>query len=152
MRAGWLFPLALLATPADARETLGIHDGWGAFRDSAPLRCFAIARPVRGDGFASVAHWPRAGLRGQLHIRLSRPRGANAQVTLSVGERRFELVAGERDAWAADARADAAIIAAMRSARAMSIEALGRGGEPFADTYALRGAATAIDTAALGCL
>jgi len=152
MKGVLLIALALMATPAAARETLGVHAGWGAFRDSAPLRCFAIARPVRGDGFASVAHWPRAGLRGQLHIRLSRPRGASAQVTLSVGDRRFELVAGERDAWAADARADAAIIAAMRSARAMSIEALDRGGTPFADTYALRGAATAIDTAALGCL
>ena len=38
-----------------------------------------------------------------------------ARVTLSIGERRFELIAGLADAWATDARADAAIVAAMSS-------------------------------------
>jgi hypothetical protein len=31
------------------------------------------------------------------------------------------------------------------------VEAVGVGGRPFADTYALSGAATAIDAAALAC-
>lgn len=146
--------LVLAPGPLAAREALGVYARWGAFRDASPLRCYAITRPVSGsaNGFASVGDWPRAGIRGQLHIRLSRARAAQAQVTLSIGERRFDLVAGDSDAWAADARADAAIIAAMRSARSMSVEALGRDGRPFADVYALSGAATAIDAAALGCL
>jgi hypothetical protein len=33
----------------------------------------------------------------------------------------------------------------------MSVEAVGARGRPFADVYALPGAATAIDAAALGC-
>jgi len=72
-------------------------------------------------------------------------------VTLSIGERRFQLVGGASDAWAPDARTDAAIVAAIRSARSMSVESVDAQGRPFADTYALRGAATAIDAAALGC-
>ncbi|MBS0478783.1 MAG: hypothetical protein JSR79_05735 [Proteobacteria bacterium] len=137
-----------------ARETIGVYGGWGAFTDDAPRHCFAIAQPVdpaRRAGFLSIATWPDRHLRGQLHVRLSRPRAGAARVTLSVGERRFDLVAGDMDAWAPDARTDAAIVAAMRSSRSLSVEALGRDGSPFADTYALSGAATAIDAAALAC-
>jgi len=147
--------LALALLLAQGRVPLGIYDSWGAFRDPSPLRCFAIAQPVekhRDPGpFASVANWPRDGVRNQLHIRLSRARAPNARVTLSIGERRFELQAGDSDAWAPDARTDAAIVVAMRSGRSMSVETLSANGAPFADSYALKGAATAIDAAALGC-
>ena len=154
--------LLLVAGPAAARDSLGVFDSWGAFSDPSPRRCYAIAQPVQAGGastwrpFASIATWPGpggvGGARNQLHIRLSRERNAQSRVTLSVGERRFELVAGNADAWAPDARTDAAIVAAIRSSRSMSIETLGRNGAPFADVYALRGAATAIDAAALGCV
>lgn len=147
-----------LATPALARESLGVFDSWGAFVDAVPPRCFAIAQPVRAGGaarwrpFASVASFPARGARNQLHIRLSRERDPRAQVTLSIGERRFALIAGNADAWAPDARTDAAIVTAIRSGRSMSVETLSKQGQPFADVYALRGAATAIDAAALGCV
>jgi hypothetical protein len=145
----------LLLLQAQSRTPLGTFDSWGAFRDSSPLRCFAIAETVEkykvARPFASIATWPRDGVRNQLHIRLSRVRAANTRVTLSIGERRFELQAGDADAWAPDANTDAAIVAAMRSGRSMSVETVGASGTPFADTYALKGAATAIDAAALGC-
>jgi hypothetical protein len=149
--------LALVAAPVAARESLGVFDNWGAFTDASPKRCYAIAQPMRRDSpagwrpFASIATWPGQGARNQLHIRLSRERDPRARVTLSVGDRRFELVAGNADAWAPDARTDAAVVAAIRSSRSMSVETLGRSGQPFADIYPLRGAATAIDAATLGC-
>ncbi len=147
--------LALPATAA-ARDSLGIFEGWGAFRDDRPLRCFAIAEPVRpGKGawrpFAAVAHWPGRGARNQVNIRLSRALAPGAQVTLGIGERNFAMVAGGADAWAPDARTDAAIVAAMRSGSLMSISAQAASGGRFTDSYRLRGAATAIDAAALGC-
>ena len=151
--------LGLTAAPAAAREPLGIFDRWGAFRDPSPLKCFAISTPVErsaGGGnwrpFASIATWPGQNARAQLHLRLSHERDPRARVTISVGDRRFELVAGNADAWAPDARTDAAIVAAIRAGRSLSVEALGKGGRPFVDVYALRGAATAIDAAALGCV
>lgn len=149
--------LLLLAAAGQApgRVPLGIFEGWGSFRDAAPARCYAIAQPVQGarrGAFASVAGWPGQGVRNQLHIRLSRVRDPRAKVTLSVGERRFELIAGPSDAWAPDVRTDAAIVAAMRSSRSMSVESIARGGGAFADVYALKGAATAIDAAAVGCV
>lgn len=149
--------LLFTAAPVGARDSLGVFEAWGAFRDPATPRCYAIALPVvvrkgaNGQPFAAVGTWPRQRVRGQVHFRLSRSRSADAPAILSVGERRFTLAAGPADAWAPDARADAAIIAAMRSARSMSIQTSDARGRAFADTYALRGAATAIDAAALGC-
>lgn len=146
--------LALLLLFAAPRETVGVYGSWGAFSDASPRRCFAIAQPVdpaQRAGSLSVANWPGQNIRNQLHVRLSRPRVPTARVTLSIGDRRFDLIANNTDAWAPDARTDAAIVAAMRSGRSMSVEALGANGAAFADTYALSGAATAIDAAALAC-
>lgn len=147
-----------VSTPAQARDSLGVFGGWGAFHDPATPRCYAIAEPARTSSgkagwraFASVGTWPKSNVRGQLHIRLSRARAAQAKAYLSIGERRFALSAGAADAWAQDARMDAAIIAAMRSASTMSIESTAANGRAFSDLYALKGAATAMDAAALGC-
>jgi hypothetical protein len=139
-----------------ARRSLGTFEGWGAFRDDVPARCFAIAEPVRKGGgkwraFASVATWPQAGVRGQVHIRLSREKLAAAPVTLTIGGKSYAMVAGGADVWAADPRADAAIVAAMRSAPSMSVATRAATGGAFSESYALRGAATAMDAAALGC-
>jgi hypothetical protein len=148
--------LALIAPQAQGRAQLGVFESWGAFRDASPRRCYAIARPVEKSAgaqpFASVATWPGDRVRNQLHVRLSRARHPRAKVTLAIGERRFELVAGESDAWSPDARTDAAVVSAIREGRSMSVESVSAGGNPFADTYALKGAATAIDAAALGCV
>lgn len=148
--AGW-------ATVAPARETLGIFNRWGAFRDDRPLRCFAISEPpVRyaerdWRPFASVATWPGRNVRGQLHVRLRKTKLANAPITLTIGDRRFPLAGGGGDAWAPNARVDAAIVAVMRSGDTMSISTRAANGRPFADIYRLKGAATAIDAATLGC-
>ena len=149
--------LVLLASSAmAARTSLGTFDGWGAFKDDNPARCYAIAQPVRGNGgkwrpFASVATWPQARVRGQVHIRLGREKLASAPVTLIIGDRRFNMVAGGADVWAPDPRIDAAIVAAMRSNPSMRIATRAATGTGFAETYALKGAATAMDAAALGC-
>ena len=153
---GLAVALLLIAAPAQARDSLGVFEGWGAFRDAQPLRCYAIAEPARSGGgkwrpFANIAHWPGEGVRGQIHIRLSREVRRGAKVVLSIDDRRITLVGGGADAWASNPRADASIIAAIRSGRSMSIASVAATGGGFADTYRLKGAATAIDAAALGC-
>lgn len=149
-------PLALLAlaAPLAAKDSLGVYSNWAAFRDDSPQRCYAIAQPRSPSGnspFASVATWPSANIRSQLHMRLSRSVDEGADVTLSVGERRFDLAANGRNAWAKDAAMDAAIIAAMRSASGMSVAGRGSDGRRFNDRYDLSGAATAMDAALVGC-
>ena len=164
MRCRRFFPVAgaalwLLAAPLPARDTIAVHGGWAAFRDSGPRRCFAVADPVRtrasGSGwrpFAAVSFRPGAGVGAQINIRLRYRKLRGAPVFLAVGGQRFRLIAGGSDAWAANPAEDAAIVAAMRSAPSMSVETRARDGRAFADIYRLRGAATAIDAAALACV
>jgi len=149
-----LLLMAAILTPATGRQALGVFHSWGTFREADPARCFAMAEPVRhGTGaFASIATWPARGIRDQFFARLSRPPRDGVPPMLSIDDRRFTLTARGNQAWAPDARTDAAIVAAMRSARAMSISGITASGRPFADTYALPGAASAIDAAALACL
>ena len=163
-RAGWAttvffiltFGIPMLAMAA-APAALGIFDGWGAFRDPGTPRCYAIAAPAATIGrpqtkaYASVGYWPKSRIRGQFYVHLSKERGAGRELRLTVGSRRFILTGNGVHGWASDARMDAAIIAAMRSAPSMSVESATAAGGAIADTYRLRGAATAMDAAAIAC-
>lgn len=158
MRTALGVALALLAAvPAQARDGLGTFGSWGAFRDPAVPRCYAIAmaRPSTQQRdfqpYATVGTWPRRDVRNQLHVRLSRRLTPDARIVLTIGRERFALVGGGADAWAADRRMDAAIAAAMRSAESMTVNARDARGRGFSNTWPLAGAATAIDAAALGC-
>lgn len=148
---------ALLCTPAAARDNLGVFDKWGAFRDPSVPRCYAIALAEPStlqrdyEPFASVGTWPKRGIRSQLHIRLSRKLADKQPITLILGRDRYALVGGGGDAWAQDKRMDAAIIAAMRSAGTMIVNATDNRGRRFSNSFNLSGAATAMDAATVGC-
>ena len=147
----------LLATPALARDALGLFGSWATFRDGQAPRCYAIAKALPSakqrdyQPYADVAWWPRQAVRGQVHFRLSRKLQPGAPIVLSIGGQRLNLVGGGGDAWAADKRMDAAVIAAMRSASEMTVSARDADGRGFSNTWQLDGAATAMDAAAVGC-
>jgi hypothetical protein len=149
--------LLVLATPASARDPLGVFGQWGAFRDPGVPRCYAIAmaepsaKEREYQPFATVSHWPRAAIRGQVHFRLSRKLASNSAISLSIGGSRIALTGGGGDAWAIDKRGDAAIVAAMRSTSEMTVSARDAKGRGFSNTWKLQGAATAMDAAALAC-
>jgi len=153
--------LACLAAPAAAKDSLGMFSDWGAFRDPAVPRCYAIAmaqpasrareRAREYQPFASIGSWPRQQLRNQLHLRLSRKTSPAGTIILRIGRESFELTGGGGNAWAQDRRMDAAIVASMRSAGSMSVTARDTNGRSFTDSYSLAGAATAMDAATVGC-
>lgn len=151
------FFLALLAVASPvsgAKQPLGIFSSWGAFRDGD--RCWAVAEPEgagrRGGGraFASVT-WSARGERGQVAFRLARPKRAGSAVLLRIDDRLFQLIGGGDTAWGADPRADADIVTAMRTGVQMTLETRAENGAALRDGYPLRGAATAIDAAAIAC-
>jgi len=149
--------LVMLAAPLAAKDSLGVFDDWGAFADPAVPRCYAIAQaaadkhPATYQAYADVGTWPRQGERGQVHFRLSRALAAGGRPSLALGGARYPLTGGGADAWAPDRRADAAIVAAMRATEAMSVTAVDKAGRRFTDRYSLKGAATAMDAATVGC-
>ena len=145
-----LFALSAEAQP----QSLGIFGQWGAFRDSA--RCYAISEPSEhrregGQAFASVGTWPGRNIRSQVHFRFAYPKRQGSAVLLRIDDKTFQLIGGGADGWAPDAGADAAIVTAMRTGVAMSVETRSQSGGLMRDDYALRGAATAIDAAAIAC-
>jgi hypothetical protein len=145
--------LAMLAAPLLAKDRLGAYYSWAAFSDPEVPRCYAIGAPETSSGeggYVSIAFFPKNGLTHQVYARLSRTRNANAGITLTVGGRRFALKADGNGGWAKDRATDLAIVAAMRSAQSLSVQSSGPGGN-IIDAYILRGAASAIDAAALGC-
>lgn len=144
----------LFAAPLAARESLGVFDGWAAFKDAKPLRCYAIAKPQGkppAPAYVTVSNWPDKQVRGALHIVLSRDVADETGARLVVGDKRFTLIAKGRNAWAKDPREDAAIVAALRSAARMSVSARSAKGGTFTDRYTLAGVATAMDAATVGC-
>lgn len=149
--------LVASTTPVLARDALGTFGVWGVFRDPGTPRCYAIAmaapsaRQREFQPYADVAWWPRAGVRGQVHFRLSRKVRPNAPIMLFIGNQRIALSGGGGDAWAPDKRGDAAIMAAMRSAGEMTVSARDANGQGFTNTWSLDGAATAMDAAAVAC-
>jgi hypothetical protein len=149
---------AALSVPAFAqRQSLGIFGQWGAFRDGDGSRCFAIAEPpqarrnLQWKPFASVAFYQKRGTRGQIHFRLSRTKRAGSALILRIDDRTFQLVGGGANAWASGPEADAAIVSAMRSGLTMTLETRSERGGLIRDSYQLRGAATAVDAAAIAC-
>ncbi len=146
-----------VGSPLAARDALGIFSDWGAFRDPAVPRCYAIAEPQPGklpreyEPFSAVGTWPERNVHSQVNFRLSRKIASKSAITLSIGRSRFALTGGGGDAWAKDQAMDAAIVSAMRSATSMTISARDTTGLRFANTYNLTGAATAMDAATVGC-
>ena len=157
MRVASTFLLFLgMAYPAFAQpQSLGVFGDWGSF--SREGRCYAIAEPVDAPPasawrpFAAIGHLPARHAGGQLNIRLSREKRPGSAVLLNIDGRSFQLVGGGHDAWAADAGADREIQAAMRTGVDMVVETRSIEGLLVRDHYRLRGAATAMDAAAIAC-
>lgn len=149
--------VSAMAGPASARDSLGVFSDWGAFRDPAVPRCYAIAKPAPStlarefEPFATVGTWPRRQVRNQFHLRLSRKTAADSAISLRIGGKSFALTGSGGNAWARNRAMDAAIVAAMRSAGAMTVSARDMRGRGFSNTYQLSGAATAMDAATVGC-
>jgi hypothetical protein len=157
---GALFSVLLVTLPAPVSaqlKALVVFGQWGAFEKIEPRTCYAIARPYRAPReldwkpFAAVSWWPTRKVRSQVHFRLSREKRQGSAVLLKIDGQTFQLRGGGIDAWAPDARADAAIVAAMRGGVEMRVETRAPNGARVRDVYQLRGAATAIDAAAVAC-
>ena len=116
--------------------------------------CVALGRSARiaakgkvqaTAGFAfsrDRRHW------GEFHARLRRVPRSGSSVILTIGDQPFLLAPRGDWAWSRGPLQEQAIIAALRNASGMRVEARDLAGQRFNDPYALDGAPTAIDAAA----
>ncbi|MCL6683743.1 hypothetical protein [Sphingomonas alba] len=147
----------MLATAAAAAPSHLLASGgsWASF--DRGQSCEAVAQPLLPAKkqelapFAAIA-FDRSGPRhGQFSAQLRRPVRPRSSVILTIGDQPFMLVASGASAWSKDSAQEAAIIAAMRAASGLRVEARDIGGRRMSDRYLLEGAPTAIDAAAAAC-
>ena len=153
--AAFLCLLVATAAAAAPSRLLIARGSWASFdRGTA---CEAVATPLlpprKQDAQPYVAiAFDRGGPRqGQLFAQLRRTSRPGSSVLLTIGEQPFLLVARGASAWSKDSVQEAAIIAAMRGAGGMRIEARDLSGRRTTDRFLLDGAPTAIDAAAAAC-
>lgn len=144
--------LALLLALAPAPQIVAARGQWAALRQgrtceaaAKSLRPAVKGRPPARASLSFDAGGPR---RGQVAVRLSRVPRIGASVMLVVGEARFLLMPQGDMAWSRGPAQEAAILAALRGAGGMRVEARSPGGGRIVDRYALDGAPLAIDAAA----
>jgi len=156
MRLAVLLCLGLASAAAAAPSRLIVARGtWASF--DRGLVCEAVARPLapakkgQAEPYVAIAFDRGGGRQGQIFTRLRRPARAGSSVILTIGDQPFMLVLRGASAWSKDARQEAAILAAMRAAGGIRIEARDAAGRRMTDRYLLDGAPTAIDAAAAAC-
>jgi hypothetical protein len=88
---------------------------------------------------------------GEFHARLSRTVRPGSSVMLTIANQPFLLIARGNDAWSRGPLQEQAIIAALRGAGDMRVDARDLAGRRFVDPYSLDGAPTAVDAAAARC-
>ena len=144
--------LALLLMLVPAPQIVAARGHWAALRQGRT--CEAAARSLRPavkdrpSARASLSFDAGGPRRGQFAVRLSRVPRPGASVMLVIGEAQFLLVPRGDMAWSRGPAQEIAIIAALRSAGGMRIEARSPGGGRIVDRYDLDGAPLAIDAAA----
>lgn len=149
--------LILSAAAASAPAATIVYAGpqWAAIDRGAT--CEAMSRSVRiapkGKVQAIAGFTFSADRRrwGEFHARLRRMPRSGAAVMLRIDDQPFLLVSSGNWAWSDGPLQEQAIIRALRSAGAMSVESRDLAGRRFVDPYSLDGAATAIDSAAAAC-
>ena len=115
---------------------------------SASAASLNAAPKGRAQAHASLTFDAVGRRNGELAVLLSRTPRPGSSVMLTIGEMPFLLVARGDLAWSSGPRQEAAIIAAMRAAPSMRVEARSAAGGRIVDRYLLAGAPTAIDAAA----
>lgn len=156
MRLAAAICLVLASAASAAPSRLIVARGaWASFDRGGS--CEAVAKPLAParkldtPPYVALA-FDRGGPRqGQFFARLRRPARAGSSVILTIGDQPFLLASRGAAAWSRDARQESAILAAMRAAGGMRIEARDLSGRRLTDRFLLDGAPTAIDAAAAAC-
>jgi hypothetical protein len=153
-----LFLCLAIAVPAGAiaaGKILHASGAWSAIDRGAVCvaagRSAKIAAKGKVQALAGFTFAVDRSRWGEFHTQLSRVPRVGSSVILTVGNQPFLLTARGDWAWSRGPSQEAAIIAAVRAATGMRIEARDAGGNRFTDPYALDGAPTAIDAAAAAC-
>ena len=111
--------------------------------------CWASSRPVkwvasrkgvrRGGIWLAVSDRPGKNVGNEVNFRAGYPLAEGKPVSLSVGDRKFDMVSRGEDAWSASAAEDGEIVQAFRKGASATIRGVSTRGTKTTDTFSLIG-------------
>lgn len=155
--------LVLLAAGAGLAQqgTLGSFGAWKAFAEGSGKDrvCYIGAEPEkeegkytrRGDTYVLVSHRPAEKVVGEVSIEAGYAYRGGSEVELAIDGKAYRLFTKGSNAWAYDAGADRALVAAMKAGRQMIVKGTSGRGTLTTDTYSLSGFTAAFEAARKAC-
>lgn len=152
-----IFTLSSLGTLSGANASeprlIATHGDWSAysFIENGNKVCYMASRPKtavgnytsRGNIYALVTHRPAEGTNDVFSYITGYPYKPGGEVTIQVNGRTFKLFTQDDTAWNADAAADRALAAAIRSGSNMVVKGTSKRGTLTTDTFGLSGSSKA---------
>jgi invasion protein IalB len=157
-----ILSLALAAGQARAEDPqkIGVFKDWEAYSYMAEDSkvCFAFSKPKtsksskkadRGEIRLIVTNYPGRQVKGQISTVLGYAAKSDSQGKLKVDDKVFALFAKDGSVWSA--AEDAAIVAAMKTGKALELTATSKKDTETTDSYSLAGIAAAMEAIDKAC-
>lgn len=145
------------SSKAPGTETLGTAGTWSAFasHDKTGQVCYLAGHPQKSAGtpaagsdrqqpMAMVTHRPAENIANVVSFVEGYRLKDGSDVTLEVGDRKFELFTKDDSAWAATSELDRTIVATLAKGGSATVKGVPEKGRPTTDTYSLSGFAKAL--------
>lgn len=156
--AAALLAVSALATSAYAQSPTRIEQfkAWGAYFYTAGAGkvCYVLTVPDpkqltpakvdHGDVFFLVTQRPGQNISYEPQAMMGYPLQENSKVTVTIDAKDFVMFTKGNSAWVENAAEEPALVAAMKSGKAMSVAAKSRKGTPTAYSYSLSGISAAL--------
>ncbi len=153
------------APAAGEPKALGTFGQWTAaeLTQGGGKICYMVSRPAksegkyakRGDVLLVVTHRPASKSFDVVTFQAGYPFAFGAKVPVNVDGKKFELLARpdfeKESAWALDAKADKALIAALRSGKTAIVHGTSARSTETSDTFSLGGFTRAYSTISQAC-
>lgn len=143
------------------RKTIGTFNDWTAFSDGSDSNriCYVGSVPTkaegkytrRGDTYTLVSHRPGERVFGEVSVEAGYTYKPASEVAIDIDGKKFKLFTKGGNAWASDASADKAIVAAMKAGQRMIIRGTSSRGTLTKDTYSLSGFTAAYNAISKAC-
>jgi hypothetical protein len=153
-----LLPAAAMAQAPGNPTSLGASGDWEAFTYEAEGSkvCYVYSQPKkseankktagRGPIYFMVTHWPGKKVKAQPSTFIGYTFKEGTDVKLTIDTRDFILYPVDNMAWTDKVETERAILAAMKSGKAMSVSGTSSKGTLTKDSYSLSGISAAMDT------
>lgn len=156
-----IFPVFAAEPPAKGEGLIEVSGDWSAFAvmEGGKPVCYVGSEPQkaegnykkRGDTFILITHRPAEKAIGVFSLNAGYTYKPGSEVEAVIGGLSLRLFTDGSYAWAYDAKADAALVKAMKGGKSLVVKGTSSRGTETTDTYSLKGFTAAYFAASKAC-